>query len=94
MARAGAPFPLALDVTLMEHQGYEFHIEVSTTEAIAGGRYCFVATIMDLRRHHPDGRVELFATPLGQYHGDDADEAESRAADGVERWIQAQQRQS
>lgn len=75
----------------MEHQGYEFHIEVSPTEAIAGGRYCFVATVVDLRRHHPDGRVELFATPLGQYHGDDAAEAESRAVDGVERWIQAQQ---
>src|SRR5690606_6535835 len=62
---AGASFSLALDVTLMEHQGYEFQIEVGTTEAIAGGRYCYVATIVDLRRHHPDGRIELFATPLG-----------------------------
>lgn len=69
---------------------FEYEIAVSPAESFAGGRYAFVATVVDLRRRHPDGRVERFATPLGQYHGEDAAEAESRAREGVERWIETQ----
>ena len=74
------------------HDGYEYHIDVSPAASIARGRYGFVATIVDLRRVHADGTVERFATPLGQYHGETADEAESRAREGVDRWIDAQRR--
>lgn len=74
----------------MEHHGYQYRIEVSPAESIAGGRYGFVATVVDLCRTHADGTVERFATPLGQYHGEDAAEAESRACEGVVRWIEAQ----
>ena len=74
----------------MEHNGYEYGIEVSPAASIAGGRYGYVARVTDLRRRHADGTVEYLATPLGQYHGEDAAEAESRAREGVERWIDAQ----
>ena len=49
-----------------------------------------MATVVDLRRRHADGTIERFATPLGQYHGENAAEAEARAREGVERWIEAQ----
>ncbi|HEX3158933.1 MAG TPA: hypothetical protein VHQ45_10480 [Gemmatimonadaceae bacterium] len=74
----------------MEHDGYEYRIEVQPAASIAGGRYGFVATVVELRRSQADGTVERFATPLGQYHGEDATEAEARAREGVERWIEAQ----
>jgi hypothetical protein len=74
----------------MELDGYEYRIEVSPAAAIAGGRYGFVATVVDLRRRHADGAIERFATPFGQYHGEDAAEAESRAREGVARWVEAQ----
>jgi hypothetical protein len=32
----------------------------------------------------------MFETPFGQYHGENAAEAEARAREGVERWIAAQ----
>lgn len=69
---------------------YEYHIEVSPADSIAGSRYRFVATVVDLRRRRADGSVERFATPFGQYHGEDAAEAESRAREGVERWLEMQ----
>ena len=74
----------------MEHDDYEYHIDVSPAESIAGGRYGFGAAVVELRRRHADGTVERFTTPLGQYHGEDAAEAEMRAREGVERWIEAQ----
>ena len=74
----------------MEHDEYEYRVEVSPAEAIAGGRYGFVATVVDLSRRHADGTIERFATPFGQYHGEDRAEAEARAREGVERWIEAQ----
>lgn len=76
----------------MEPDGdeYEYHIEVSAADSIFGGRYRFVATVVDLRRRRADGTVERFATPFGQYHGEDAAEAEARAHDGVKRWLEAQ----
>jgi hypothetical protein len=70
--------------------GYEYRIEVSPATSIAGGRYGFVATVIDFRRRHGDGSIERFATPFGQYHGENAAEAESRAREGVQRWIEAQ----
>jgi hypothetical protein len=73
-----------------EHHGYEYRIEVGPASAIAGGRYAFVATVVELRRRHDDGTTERFATPFGQYHGEDAVEAEARAREGVRRWIEAQ----
>ena len=76
----------------MEHHGYEYGIAVSPAASIAGGRYAYVARVTDLRLRHPDGTVEYLATPLGQYHGEDAAEAESRAREGVERWIDAQRK--
>ena len=74
----------------LELEGYEYHIDVGPAAAIAGGRYGFVATVVDLRRRHADGTIERFATPFGQYHGEDAAEAEARAREGVERWVEAQ----
>jgi hypothetical protein len=74
----------------MEHHGFEYDIAVSPTTAIAGGRYAFVATVVDLRRQRADGTIERFTTPFGQYHGEDAAEAESRAREGVERWLESQ----
>ena len=74
----------------MERNGYDYRIEVSPAESIAGGRYGFVATVVDLQRRHADGTTERFATPFGKYHGETAAEAESRAREGVERWIEAQ----
>lgn len=74
----------------MELGDYEFGIEVSPAASIAGGRYGFVARIVDLRLRQPDGTVQRFATPFGQYHGEDAAEAESRAREGVARWVEAQ----
>ena len=75
---------------MQQRDGYEYHIEVSPADAIAGGRYGFVATVVDFRCDHADGTLERFATPFGQYHGESAAEAESRAREGVERWIDAQ----
>lgn len=75
-----------------QHDGYEYRVEVTTADSIAGGRYGFVATVVDLLRRHADGRIERFATPFGQYHGENAAEAESRAREGVQRWIEAQRR--
>jgi hypothetical protein len=74
----------------MEHDAYEYHIAVGPAAAIAGARYGFVAAVVDLRRRHGDGATERFATPLGQYHGETAAEAEARAREGIERWIEAQ----
>ncbi len=74
----------------MESHEYTYRIEVGPAASIAGGRYAVVATVVDLCRHRPDGTVEHFATPFGLYHGEDAAEAESRAREGVERWIEAQ----
>lgn len=71
--------------------GYEYEIHVSAADPIAGGRYSFVATVTDLRQHR-DGRVELFEKTFGQYHGESAEEAESRARSGMTRWIAAQRR--
>ena len=74
----------------METDGYEYRIEVGPAASIAGGRYAFVAAVVDLRRRHADGTVERFTTPFGQYHGETAAEAEARAREGIERWIEAQ----
>ena len=74
----------------MDDTGYDYRIDVSPAASIAGGRYAFVATVVDLKRRHPDGTTQRFATPFGQYHGETAAEAESRAREGVERWIEAQ----
>ena len=74
----------------MELGDYEFRIEVSPVAAIAGGRYGFVAQVVDFRLRRPDGTVQRFATPFGQYHGEDAAEAESRAREGIARWVEAQ----
>ena len=74
----------------MELDDYEYGIEVGPAAAIAGGRYGFVARVVDLRRRHPDGTTQRFATPFGEYHGEDAAEAESRAREGVARWVAAQ----
>ncbi|MGZ8457257.1 MAG: hypothetical protein ACXWZ4_11715 [Gemmatirosa sp.] len=74
----------------MQYADYEYRIEVSTAEAIAPGRYRFVAAVVDLRRRRDDGTTEAFTPPLGQYHGENADEAASRAREAVERWIEAQ----
>lgn len=74
----------------MQHADYEYRIEVSAAEALAPGRYRFVAAVVDLRRRRDDGTTEHFTTPLGQYHGENAAEAESRAREAVERWIEAQ----
>jgi hypothetical protein len=74
----------------MEHDAYEYEVEVSPVESLGGGRYAFVAAIVNLRRRRPDGTVDRLATPFGQYHGEEAAEAESRARESVERWIQAQ----
>ena len=82
------------DGTRVENEDYEYRIEVSPAASIAGGRYGFVAAVVDLRRRRADGSVERFATPLGQYHGDSAVEAEARAREGVERWIEAQRGRS
>ena len=73
-----------------QHDGYEYHIEVGAAASIAGGRYGFVATVVDLLCRRADGTIERFVTPFGQYHGENAAEAESRAREGVERWIEAQ----
>ena len=86
---AGAD-PAAARMERTGRHGYEYRIDVSPADAIAGGRYGFVATVVDLRRRRDDGSTERFATPFGQYHGEDAGEAESRAREGVERWIEAQ----
>ena len=72
----------------MAAHGYAYEIEVGPAAAIAGGRYAFVAQVVALRRLHADGRLETFETPFGQYHGEDAAEAEARAREGVERWIE------
>ncbi|HZF68219.1 MAG TPA: hypothetical protein VEZ47_09285 [Gemmatirosa sp.] len=74
----------------MDDHGYDYHIAVVPADAIASGRYGYVASVVDLRRRHADGRVEMFETPFGQYHGENAAEAEARAREGVERWIAAQ----
>jgi hypothetical protein len=74
----------------MDDGSYEYRIEVSPATGIAGGRYGFVAAVVDLRCQRTDGTLERFATPLGQYHGESAAEAEARAREGVERWIAAQ----
>ena len=77
----------------MEQQdGYEYDVEVRPAASIAGGRYGYVATVVDLRRHHADGSVERFATPFGQYHGETEADAEARARESVGRWIEAQRR--
>ena len=75
-----------------EHQAehYEYRIDVSPAAALASGRYGFVAAVVDLCRRHADGTRERLATPFGQYHGENASEAEARAREGVERWIAAQ----
>ena len=69
---------------------YEYRIEVGPAASIAGGRYGYVATVVDLRQRLPNGTFESHATPFGQYHGEDPAEAEARAREGVERWIAAQ----
>ena len=75
----------------MEQQdGYEYDVEVRPAASIAGGRYGYVATVVDLRRRHADGTVERFATPFGQYHGESEADAEARARESVRRWIEAQ----
>ena len=74
----------------MAASDYDYRIEVSAASAIAGGRYGYVATVVDLVRRRADGSVERFATPFGQYHGEEPTEAEARAREGVERWIAAQ----
>ncbi len=74
----------------MEPHGFEYDIEVGPASAIAGGRYGFVATVVDFRRRRADGTIERFATPFGQYHGEDAAEAEARARESVERWLESQ----
>lgn len=74
----------------MEHDSYAYGIAVGPADTIAGGRYAFVASVVDLRRTRPDGRVEVLRTPFGQYHGEDAAEAEARAREAVDRWIEAQ----
>ncbi len=84
----GAPSTHAAD--RMAHDDYEYRIEVSPARSIAAGRYAFVAAVVDLRRRRADGSTERFTTPLGQYHGENAAEAEARARESVERWIEAQ----
>lgn len=74
----------------MAPHGFEYDIAVSPAASIAGGRYGFVATVVDLRRQRADGTIERFTTPFGQYHGEDAAEAESRARESVERWLESQ----
>ena len=74
----------------MDRERYEYRIEVQPAAALLGGRYGFVATIVDFRRHLADGTTQRFATPMGEYHGEDAAEAEGRAREGVERWIESQ----
>lgn len=74
----------------MSQHDYEYDIDIQSADSIAGGRYGFVASIVELRRRHADGTVQRFRTPLGQYHGETTAEAESRAREGVERWIAAQ----
>ena len=74
----------------MDDGSYEYQIEVSPVASIAGGRYAFVAAVVDMRRALRDGTTERLTTPFGQYHGETAEEAESRAREGVERWIEAQ----
>ena len=74
----------------MQFEDYEYRIEIGPAAAIAGGRYGFVARVVDLCRRHPDGTTQRFATPFGQYHGEDAAEAESRAREAVARWVEAQ----
>jgi hypothetical protein len=74
----------------MTPHDYTYDIEVRPAASIAGGRYGFVATVIDLRRTVAGGDVERFTTPFGQYHGESEAEAESRAREGVERWIEAQ----
>jgi hypothetical protein len=74
----------------MAHDDYTYEIAVSAAEAIAPGRYRFVAAVVDLRRRRDDGTFEHYTTPLGQYHGESAAEAESRAREAVDRWIEAQ----
>ena len=67
------------------------HLEVTAAEEIAPGRYRFVAAVVDFRRRRDDGTTERYTTPLGQYHGETAAEAEARAREAVVRWIEAQQ---
>ena len=74
----------------MEHDSYAYGIAVGPADTIAGGRYAFVASVVDMRRTRPDGSVEVLRTPFGQYHGEDAAEAEARAREAVDRWIEAQ----
>jgi hypothetical protein len=69
---------------------YEYSIEVRTAATLASGRYGFVARVRDLLLRRDDGTVERLATPFGEYHGEDAADAESRAREAVERWIGAQ----
>ena len=76
----------------MQPHGFEYDIAVRPAASIAGGRYGFVATVIDLRRQRADGTIERFTTPFGQYHGEDAAEAESRARESVERWLESQRR--
>lgn len=73
------------------HDDYEYQIEVTAAEEIAPGRYRFVAAVVDFRRRRADGSTERYATPLGQYHGETAAEAEARAREAVARWIAAQE---
>ena len=75
----------------MHCDGYEYEIRVTEADTIAGGRYGFVAEVTHLRQHH-EGRIELFESTFGQYHGETAEEAESRARSGMARWIAAQRR--
>lgn len=74
----------------MHGDRYDYRIEVTTAAALLGARYGFVATVLDLSRHRADGTVERLMTPFGQYHGEDATEAEGRAREAVERWIESQ----
>jgi hypothetical protein len=74
----------------MDDQDYEYEVEVSPAQAIAGGRYAYVAAVVGLRRRRADGSVQHLTTPLGQYHGESAAEAEARARESVDRWIEAQ----
>jgi len=74
----------------MRDHDYDYRIEVTPADTIAGGRYAFVASVVDLRRRDGDRPGESFATPFGQYHGETAAEAEARAREAVERWIAAQ----
>ena len=72
------------------HDDYTYAIVVHPADALTDGRWGFVATVVDLCRAHADGTVQRFATPFGQYHGQDAADAAARARQAVARWVEAQ----